>query len=96
MLQVGDAVPDFALASDTAGEVKSSELRGQRYVLYFYPRDDTPGCTAEACNFRDNLPAFGVLSVPVYGISPDDVKAHARFRSKFGLTFITHSCQTPT
>lgn len=87
MLQVGDPVPDFALASDTAGTVKASELRGQRYVLYFYPRDDTPGCTAEACNFRDNLPNFGSLNVPVYGISPDDVKSHTRFRAKFGLTF---------
>jgi thioredoxin-dependent peroxiredoxin len=87
MLQVGDPVPDFDLASDKAGDVKASELRGKRYVLYFYPRDDTPGCTAEACNFRDNLPHFGSLKVPVYGISTDDVASHAKFRAKFGLTF---------
>lgn len=87
MLQVGDQIPDFALASDTAGEVKASDLRGQRFVLYFYPKDDTPGCTVEACSFRDNLPDFSALNVPVYGISPDDVHSHGKFRAKFRLTF---------
>jgi peroxiredoxin Q/BCP len=87
MLQAGDPVPDFDLASDTAGEVTSAGLRGQRYVLYFYPKDDTSGCTMEACSFRDNLPDFGSIGVPVYGISPDDVHSHNKFRSKFHLTF---------
>jgi peroxiredoxin Q/BCP len=87
MLQVGDPIPDFALDSDTAGEVKASDLRGQRFVLYFYPKDDTPGCTVEACSFRDNLPDFSALNVPVYGISPDNVNSHGKFRAKFGLTF---------
>lgn len=87
MLQVGDQIPDFALASDTAGEVRSSDLRGRRFVLYFYPKDDTSGCTAEACSFRDNLPDFSALDVPVYGVSPDTVTAHGKFRNKYGLTF---------
>ena len=87
MLTVGDPIPDFALQSDTAGEVKAAELRGRRFVLYFYPKDDTSGCTTEACSFRDNLPDFGALNVPVYGISPDNAAAHTRFRAKYSLTF---------
>lgn len=87
MLKVGDPVPNFALASDTAGEVKAADLLGKRFVLYFYPNDDTPGCTIEACDFRDNLPDFSGINVPVYGISPNDVKSHTKFRAKFGLTF---------
>jgi peroxiredoxin Q/BCP len=62
-------------------------LRGQRFVLYFYPKDDTAGCTIEACNFRDSLTSFNALNVPVFGISPDNVKSHAKFRVKYGLTF---------
>ena len=87
MLQVGEPVPDFALHSDTAGVVKSTDLRGKRFVLYFYPKDDTSGCTMEACSFRDNLPNFSSLDVPVYGISPDDIHSHEKFRHKFNLTF---------
>ncbi len=87
MLQEGDPVPDFDLTSDTAGRVKSADLRGQRYVLYFYPKDDTSGCTMEACSFRDNLPDFSSFGVPVYGISPDSVESHGHFRNKFSLTF---------
>ena len=87
MLKIGDAVPKFALESDSAGMVKSSDLKGTRYVLYFYPKDDTPGCTTEACSFRDNLPKFGDLGVPVYGVSADDVKKHGKFTQKFSLNF---------
>lgn len=87
MLLEGDPVPDFDLVSDIAGRVKSADLRGQRYVLYFYPKDDTSGCTMEACSFRDNLPDFGTLGVPVFGISPDDIESHGRFRNKYNLTF---------
>lgn len=87
MLQVGEPVPDFDLASDSVGEVKSDALRGKRFVLYFYPKDDTSGCTMEACSFRDNLPDFSSLDVPVYGISPNDVTSHAKFRTKYNLTF---------
>jgi peroxiredoxin Q/BCP len=87
MLQVGEPIPDFDLASDSVGEVKSDDLRGQRFVLYFYPKDDTSGCTMEACSFRDNLPDFSSIGVPVYGISPNDVTAHSKFRTKYNLTF---------
>lgn len=87
MLKVGDTVPNFALESDTAGMVKASDLKGTRYVLYFYPKDDTPGCTTEACSFRDNLPKFGELGVPVYGVSADNVKKHSKFTQKFLLNF---------
>jgi thioredoxin-dependent peroxiredoxin len=87
MLKVGDRVPNFALASDTVGEVKTADLLGKRFVLYFYPNDDTPGCTIEACDFRDNLPDFSAIKVPVYGISPNDLNSHAKFRTKYGLTF---------
>jgi peroxiredoxin Q/BCP len=87
MLHAGDAIPEFVLLSDTVGEVSSDHLRGQRFVLYFYPKDNTPGCTIEACNFRDSLAAFNSLNVPVFGISPDDVSSHEKFRTKFGLTF---------
>jgi peroxiredoxin Q/BCP len=86
MLKVGDFAPEFALASDK-GEVTSSDLLGKRYVLYFYPRDDTSGCTVEACSFRDNLPKFESINVPVYGVSADDLKAHAKFSAKHGLNF---------
>lgn len=87
MLKVGDSIPEFKLQSDTAGEISSQALKGSRYVLYFYPKDDTPGCTIEACEFRDNLPKFGKLNVPVFGISPQDTGSHNKFRHKFSLNF---------
>lgn len=86
MLKVGDPVPEFELMSQH-GPVKSSDLRGKRYVLYFYPADDTPGCTKEACSFRDNLPKFESLGVPVYGVSPQDVKSKQKFAAKHALNF---------
>jgi thioredoxin-dependent peroxiredoxin len=87
MLTTGDRAPSFSLASDSGKTVSSASLKGQRYVLYFYPKDDTPGCTKEACAFRDNLPAFGKLGVPVFGLSADDGKSHAKFVKKYALTF---------
>ena len=87
MLKIGDSAPEFSLASDTGHIVSSAALKGQRYVLYFYPKDDTPGCTKAACAFRDNLPAFGKLGVPVFGLSADDEKSHAKFVAKFKLNF---------
>ncbi len=87
MLQTGDPIPEFALASTQGGEVSSMSLRGKRYVLYFYPKDDTPGCTTEACNFRDNLPHFNDTGTPVYGVSPDDLTAHQKFIAKYALNF---------
>jgi peroxiredoxin Q/BCP len=87
MLKAGDAAPSFSLAGDGGRVVDSPALKGQRYVIYFYPKDDTPGCTKEACAFRDNLPAFARLGVPVFGVSADETKAHDKFVHKYGLNF---------
>lgn len=83
----GDQAPTFQLL-DQSGESRSStELSGQPYVLYFYPKDDTPGCTTQACGFRDALPAFERLGVHVLGVSPDSSSSHERFRTKYSLPF---------
>jgi len=87
MLRIGDRAPSFSLASGSGETISSAHLKGQRYVLYFYPKDDTPGCTREACAFRDNLPAFETLGVPVLGLSADSDRAHAKFAGKYGLNF---------
>ena len=87
MLKAGDPVPDFAFASETFGAISARALRGKRYVLYFYPKDDTPGCTREACGFRDNLPKFAGARVQIYGVSADDEKSHIRFSRKHQLPF---------
>lgn len=87
MLKVGDAAPSFRLDSNGGDTIDSASLRGRRHVIYFYPKDDTPGCTREACAFRDNLPDFTQLGVPVFGVSGDAVKAHDRFVAKHGLNF---------
>lgn len=87
MLKVGDAVPDFAYSSEAFGSLSSASLRGKRYVIYFYPKDDTPGCTREACAFRDNLPKFSGLGIKVFGVSADDEKSHIRFARKHSLNF---------
>ena len=86
-LEVGSLAPDFTLSDDSGATVHLKALRGRTVVLYFYPKDDTPGCTVEACEFRDALPRFDAAGAAVYGISPDDVKTHEKFRKKFGLTF---------
>jgi len=87
MLKVGDPVPEFSFTSEAFGAVSSSALRGKRYVMYFYPKDDTPGCTREACAFRDNLPRFSGLGIKVFGVSADDEKSHIRFARKHTLPF---------
>jgi thioredoxin-dependent peroxiredoxin len=83
----GDKAPSFSLPDETGAVVSSSSLAGKPYVIYFYPKDDTPGCTKEACDFRDNLRAFNAAKVRVLGVSPDDSKRHAKFKEKYGLTF---------
>lgn len=85
-LKVGDKLPSFK--GDTAeGPVSAADLKGVNTVLYFYPKDDTPGCTIEACAFRDNLPKFKKMNAKVYGISKDDLKSHAKFTEKYELPF---------
>jgi thioredoxin-dependent peroxiredoxin len=79
--------PDFTLPSDDGGKIKLSSLRGKPVVLYFYPKDDTPGCTREACAFRDRKTVLTKLGVEVLGVSADDVASHVKFRDKFKLNF---------
>ena len=86
-LQEGQAAPDFALPNEDGEMVTLSGLRGRKVVLYFYPKDDTPGCTAEACGIRDAFPRFEANGAVVLGVSPDDPASHTRFRGKYGLPF---------
>lgn len=86
-LSVGDIAPAFRLESDVGGPIDSNSLRGQRFVLYFYPKDDTPGCTKQACDFRDLHPTFEEMGVRVLGISGDNLQSHGRFRKKYELPF---------
>jgi thioredoxin-dependent peroxiredoxin len=86
-LAAGDVAPDFSLPSSTGKSVKLSDLRGKNVVLYFYPADDTPGCTKEACSFRDNLPKFGKVDAVVLGVSKDSLDSHSKFIDKYGLNF---------
>jgi peroxiredoxin Q/BCP len=83
----GDLAPDFELSSDSGQRVRLSDLRGKRIVLYFYPKDDTSGCTAQACGFRDAYPIVEEQNAVVLGISPDGVKSHQRFKARYGLPF---------
>jgi len=86
-LEVASTAPAFTLKNQDGVKISSKDLRGQRYVLYFYPADDTPGCTKEACQFSDGLEGFGRLGVRVFGVSPDPAAAHIAFRAKYGLDF---------
>jgi peroxiredoxin Q/BCP len=86
-IEVGAKAPDFTLAADDGSKIKLSALKGQPVVLYFYPRDDTPGCTREACAFRDAKKQLAAAGAKVLGVSPDDVASHVKFRDKFQLNF---------
>ncbi len=86
-VEVGEAAPDFELETDGGGTISLRELRGRKVVLYFYPKDDTPGCTREACAFRDAMPDFEKLAATIIGVSPDSTERHARFREKYDLPF---------
>ncbi len=87
MLKEGDQAPDVRLRTDTGEEFQLSDLKGKRVVLYFYPKADTPGCTVEACEFRDGIQAFASKDAAVVGISPDKPAAQAKFKTKFDLPF---------
>jgi peroxiredoxin Q/BCP len=83
----GDKAPDFTLPSDAGDEVTLSSLRGKPVVLYFYPKDDTPGCTTQACGIRDAWGEFERTGAVVLGVSPDDERSHVKFREKYDLPF---------
>lgn len=86
-ISVGIPAPDFELSDDTNRVRRLSELSGQPVVLYFYPKDDTPGCTKEACNFRDDYSAYEKAGITILGVSPDSVASHVKFKAKFQIPF---------
>ena len=86
-MKVGQKAPNFSVEDDSGKKVKLSDFKGKKVVLYFYPKDDTPGCTKEACSFRDGLKGLTKLGAVVLGVSMDDVKSHKKFKDKFDLNF---------
>ena len=86
-LEAGDEAPRFSLPDQDGATVSLEDFSGQKVLVYFYPRDDTPGCTKEACQFNQSLAALEKAGVPVVGISPDSPDSHVRFRNKYGLEF---------
>ena len=88
MVKEGDKAPSFNMPTNTGEEVSLSKLKGQKIVLYFYPRDDTPGCTKEACGFRDDLLKYKKAGAVVIGVSKDSVESHQKFIDKYDLNFI--------
>jgi peroxiredoxin Q/BCP len=83
----GIQAPEFSLQDETGAVRSLTDFRGQPLVLYFYPKDDTPGCTKEACNFRDDYSQYVQAGITILGVSPDSPQSHARFKAKYGLTF---------
>jgi peroxiredoxin Q/BCP len=86
-IEKGLAAPEFSLQDDEGKTRTLSEFKGRRIVLYFYPKDDTPGCTTEACNFRDDYSGYVEAGITILGVSPDSVKSHEKFKKKFALPF---------
>jgi peroxiredoxin Q/BCP len=93
-LTVGDKAPAFTLPDDKGGKLKLSDLKGKNVVLYFYPKDDTSGCTKEACSFRDNIKVFEKSGAVIIGVSKDSVASHRKFKSKYDLPFTLLSDET--
>lgn len=87
MLKIGDKAPDFSLINDEGKNVTLKELKGKKVILYFYPKDDTSGCTKEACSFRDNIKIIEKKNAVVIGVSKDDTKSHQKFKKKYDLPF---------
>ncbi len=87
-LQVGALAPDFALPADTGDTVRLSDFRGKKVIIYFYPKDDTSGCTTQACGFRDAYPQISERNAVVLGISPDGISSHQKFKTKYALPFL--------
>ncbi len=87
MLSVGDKAPDFSGIDDSGKKISLKDFKGKKFVLYFYPKDNTSGCTQEACDFRDNFSSFKKAGIPVIGVSPDSEKSHKGFREKYELPF---------
>ncbi|HSM05187.1 MAG TPA: thioredoxin-dependent thiol peroxidase [Longimicrobiales bacterium] len=87
MLETGDPAPDFTLTADDGAEVSLGGLRGKKVVLYFYPKDDTSGCTTQACDLRDHMDGFDDIGAVVLGVSPDDEASHRKFKAKYDLNF---------
>jgi peroxiredoxin Q/BCP len=87
MVEEGQEAPDFELTSDAGERVRLSQFRGRPVVLYFYPKDDTPGCTAQACGIRDSYDDFEQQGAVVLGVSPDEESSHVKFKQKYGLPF---------
>ncbi len=86
-IEIGKAAPDFTLPTDGGGEVSLSGLKGKNVIVYFYPKDDTPGCTKEACGFRDAMPDFSGADAEIIGVSKDSVAKHDKFKTKYELNF---------
>ena len=95
-LTIGSSAPAFSVPDDTGKIIRLSDFKGQKLVVYFYPKDDTPGCTTESCAFRDQFPKFSKLNVAIVGVSKDSVKSHVKFKEKFGLNFPLLSDETGT
>jgi thioredoxin-dependent peroxiredoxin len=93
-LEVGQPAPDFILPDQDGKQHRLSEYKGKWVLLYFYPEDDTPGCTKEACSFRDNLPRFAGVNAVILGVSIDSVASHKKFQEKYGLPFTLLSDET--
>lgn len=94
MLKIGDKAPDFRLKSDMGENISLKDLKGKKVILYFYPKDMTSGCTAEACDFRDNIKKFEKKNTVVIGVSADDTASHQKFKEKYDLPFTLLSDET--